>query len=130
MALASCDCSALVKLVVREPEPSALERSVRGYTVLSASALATVEVPRAAQRRGSELAIAAHRMLRSFAIAALGRDVQQRGALVGPAELSSLAATQLASALRLAQIDPVSVADDTRMLESAAMAGLRTSSAK
>ena len=98
--------------------------------MLTASALATVDVPRAAQRRGSELAIAAHRMLRSFAIVALGRDVQQRGALVGPADLSSLAATQLASELRLAQLDPVSVAYDTRMLESAAMAGLRTSSAK
>lgn len=71
-----------MKLVVRKPESSALERSLRGYNVLAASALAAVEVRRAVQRQGSELAITAHRMLRSFEIVALGRDVLQRGALV------------------------------------------------
>ena len=130
MTLAFCDSSALVKLVVREPESSALERSLRGYTVLAASALATVEVPRAVRGQGSEMAIAAHRMLRSFEIVALGRDVLQRAALVSPAELRSLAAIQLASALQLAHLDPVFVAYDKRMLEAAAVAGLRTSSPK
>ena len=128
MTVAFCDSSALVKLVVNESESSALQRSLQTYSVLMASTLATVEVPRAVRRRDPELTKLAHQMLRSFQMVALDRTVLQRAASLGPAEVRSLDAIQLASALRLAHLDPVFVAYDERLLSVASMAGLRTSS--
>ena len=130
MRVAFCDSSAFVKLVVKEPESSALELSHRGYAVLAASAVVTVDVPRAVRCRDPELATFANQLLRSFRIVALDQNVLQRAASIGPAILRSLDAIQLASALRLARLDPVFVAYDTRILQAAAMAGLRTSSPK
>jgi uncharacterized protein len=46
------DSSALVKLVVLEPESAALREFLRAHALRTSSALAEVEVPRALKRAG------------------------------------------------------------------------------
>ena len=130
MRVAFCDSSALIKLVVEEPESAALRGSLRGYDVLAASVLATVEVPHAVLRRDPELGARAHQTLRSFMMVALDQGVIHRAASLAPSGLRTLEAIQLACALTLSDLDPVLVAYDGRMLKAAETAGLRTLSPK
>ena len=58
------DSSALVKLVVEEPESSALGRYLRGHPVRASCALARVEVVRAVRPHGAPAMTKARQLLR------------------------------------------------------------------
>ena len=128
MRVAFCDSSALVKLIVDEPESAALRQDLGTYSRVMASELAEVEVPRAIRRRDPGRVALAHRLIRNLEIVTLDRSVMERAGALGPVELRSLDAIQLACALRLAQLDLVFIAYDRRILQAASAAGLRTSS--
>ena len=51
MSVAFCDSSALVKLIMEEPESGALRQSLETYSRVMARELAALEVPRAIRRR-------------------------------------------------------------------------------
>ena len=61
MSLVYLDSSALVKLVVAEPESSVLADFLRGWSERVSSAVALTEVPRALRRAGFGRASAAER---------------------------------------------------------------------
>ena len=126
MRTAFCDSSALVKLVVAEPESAALSRGLRAYSRLAASALSIVEVSRAVRRHDPSLEARAHRLLQSLNLVALDTNVLKRAALLNPSDLRSLDAVQLASALSVPELELDFVAYDKRVLRAAAQAGLRT----
>ena len=126
MRTAFCDSSALVKLVVAEPESSALSGSLRAYSRVTASALSVVEVLRAVGRHDPSLQVRAHRLFQSLHLVALDANVLKRAALLHPLDLRALDAIQLASALSVLELEPDFVAYDKRILRAATLAGLRT----
>ena len=126
MRVAFCDSSALVKLIVAEPESAALRQNLGTYSHVMASELAMVEVPRAIRRRDAGRIALAHRLIRNLETVTLNQSVIERAAALDPVELRSLDALQLACALRLAQHDPVFIAYDKRIVRAASAAGLRT----
>lgn len=125
MNVAFCDSSALVKLIVEEPESAALRQALGAYSKVIASELAAVEVPRAIRRRDPGRVALAHRLIRNLETVSVDRGVIERAAALDPADLRSLDALQLACALRLAQFDPDFIAYDKRIVRAASMAGLR-----
>ena len=126
MRVAFCDSSALVKLILDEPESTALRQNLETYSYVVASELAEVEVPRAVRRRDPNRVAMAQRLIRNVEIVCLDQSVLKRAAALDPEELRSLDALQLASALQLSSLDPVFIAYDERIVQAAAAAGLRT----
>ncbi|MCY4536437.1 MAG: type II toxin-antitoxin system VapC family toxin [Bryobacterales bacterium] len=126
MRLAFCDSSALVKLIVDEPESAALRQSLGAYSHVLASELAEVEVPRAVRRSDPGRVVLAQRLIRNLETVALDQSVIKRAASLDPVELRSMDAVQLACALRLGPLDPVFIAYDKRIIRAASAAGLRT----
>jgi uncharacterized protein len=97
------DSSALVKLVVPEQETSALRRLLRLWPRRSTSALAAVEVPRAARRHSNDAPVArrAEEVLAQIGQIAISREILSRAAELEPATLRALDAIHLVSALTL-----------------------------
>ena len=126
MTVAFCDSSALVELIVEEPESASLQRHLQTYSRVAASELATVEVVWTVRRRHSMEVGLAWRLIRSLELVSLDSSVIRVAASLEPPELRSLDALQVASALRLSQFDPVFVAYDVRAAQAASHAGLRT----
>lgn len=124
MNVAFCDSSALVKLIVEEPESAALRQALGACSKVIASELAAVEVPRAIRRRDPARVALAHRLIRNLETVAVDRGVIERAAALDPGDLRSPDALQLACALRLAQFDPDFIAYDKRIVRAASMAGL------
>jgi len=123
------DTSALVKLVVREPESEALEHELHHWTDGASSALARIELPRAVRRRldnDRPSLIELWGLLAATAEVPLSDEVIGIAARLDPARLGSLDAIHLASALSLgAAVGALITYDD--VLESAARdAGLST----
>lgn len=123
------DSSALVKLVVREPESAALEQELRDWRDGASSALAWIELPRAVRRRMGEDApslFVLWAMLAATSEVPITDDVISIAARLEPEQLGSLDAIHLASALTLgADVDAFITYDD--VLEDAARrAGLQT----
>lgn len=121
------DSSALVKLVLTEPE----SRSLRDYIEdrrLVTSEIALVEVVRAekvADPPASPIASAIS-LFDRIELVAVTRDLLRRAAELTSERLRSLDAIHLATALEL-EPDEL-VAYDQRLLEAAQAAGLRTAS--
>ncbi len=128
MKVAFCDSSALVKLIVEEPESRALRQGLQAYSKVVASQLATVEVLQAIRRRDPERVAVARRLMRNLETVTIHREVIERAASLDPADVRSLDALQVACALHLAELDPVFIAYDKRTLRPASLAGLRVSS--
>ncbi len=126
MRLAFCDSSALVKLIVDEPESAALRQSLGAYSHVLASELAEVEVPRAVRRSDPGKVLLAQRLIRNLETVTLDQSVIKRATSLDPVELRSMDAVQLACALQLAPLDPVFIAYDKRIIRAASAAGLRT----
>ena len=124
--VAFCDSSALVKLILQEPESASLRQHLQAYSRVAASELAAAEVVRAVRRRDSTKVGLARRLIRSLDLICLDSSVIQSAASLDPPELRSLDALQVASALRLSPLDPVFVAYDVRASRAASHAGLRT----
>ncbi len=96
--VAYLDSSAIVKLVVREPESEALRRHLRLRQPLASSALARVEVARAVLHLGSGALRAAADALSRIDLIRVSDQVLAQAATLEPAEIRSLDAVHLASA--------------------------------
>jgi predicted nucleic acid-binding protein len=97
------DSSALVKLVVLEPESAALREFLRAHALRLSSALAEVEVPRALSRAGYGAAERrrATEVLARIALIDVDRRILRSAAALAPPDLRSLDAIHLATALSL-----------------------------
>ena len=120
------DSSAIVKLIVREPESAALKQRLASTGEWISSALARVEVLRTLRRRNltEEAVRNAERMLSRMALVPLDDRVLSAAAEVGPGSLRSLDALHLATALSVFGLDSF-VTYDQRLFAAASAAGLR-----
>lgn len=120
------DSSALVKLVVLEPESAPLRAFLRTHVLRMSSALAEVEVPRALRRAG--YGAAEHRraieMLARIALVDIDRQILRSAAALGPPGLRSLDAIHLATALSVSQDLAGIVTYDERLSVAAGDAGV------
>jgi predicted nucleic acid-binding protein len=125
-SFAYLDSSALVKLVVAEPETRALRAHVAGRP-LGSSEIALVEVVRACKRAGAPtVERAARRLVSGAFLVRVDRALLERAAELTSGRLRSLDAIHLASALHVRPDELI--AYDRRLLEAAAGAGLTVSS--
>ena len=122
-----CDSSALVKLVVEEPESEALDEwlSLQRGVQLTSSVLARTEVVRAVGRYGEKWAAAAQDLLTTVTVVELDQTLADEAALLGSPGLRTLDALHLASALRIEQAITAFVAYDHRLAEAARSKGLQ-----
>lgn len=116
-----CDTSALIKLFVQEAESAAL-RDALSNRDLAVSQLGLLETIRGAARL--KVAIQPERFA-AFNLIAITSEVVLRAASLPPAEMRSLDAIHLASALQLGDECEGIVTYDRRMQEAARLAGLR-----
>ena len=101
MAAVYLDSSAIVKLIIREPESEALRRYLRGRTPRVSSSLARSEVMRALLFYGESARKAGLRTLANLDLIRVdNRLLDLAGALL-PSELRTLDAIHLATAQRL-----------------------------
>jgi predicted nucleic acid-binding protein len=103
VSLVYLDSSALVKLVVREPESLALMEFLRERPDRVSSALVLAEVPRALRRArfGAAERRRAREILARVALVDIDRRALAAAAAIGPPALSTLDAIHLATALAL-----------------------------
>jgi len=122
------DSSALVKLVVAEPESEALRRHLRGNVRLVSSAVALVEVPRAVSLANpSPAALAdAWRQLDEVVLVQVDEERLRAAATIGLPRLRALDAIHLACAVEVGPDELL--AYDRRLLDAAARAGLAATS--
>ena len=120
------DSSALVKLVVDEPESATLETWLSGRAPLSvtASDLVKVEVIRAVARADSAGVPRARTLLAGVDLVPVSRDLLETAADLGPPSLRSLDAIHLATALSLGSALDAFVVYDERLARAATEAGL------
>jgi predicted nucleic acid-binding protein len=114
------DASALVKLVVLEPESSALRRFLRRHPQRITSALSRVEVLRAVRAQGSTAQRRASQVLARVAELRLDDAVLDAASRLDPVVLRSLDAIHIASAQALEDDLTAVVTYDRRMLEALA----------
>ncbi len=112
------DSSALVKLVVAEPESAALRGYLAGRPDRVSSALARVEVPRAVRLHGRRALARAGRLLGRVRLLCLDDALLDEAAGLGPEVLRSLDAIHLASARTLGDELEAVVTYDRRMAEA------------
>lgn len=96
------DTSAFIKLVRSEPESAALRRELAGGELLS-SALLVVEGRRVARRYGELAARRVRAGLTAVTLLPLDHGILEAAAELDPAELRSLDALHLATALSLGE---------------------------
>jgi uncharacterized protein len=117
------DSSAIVKLVVAEPESKALRRYLARRQPLVSSALARTEVARALMLAGAEAVARGHQALRSIQLLRVNDRVLSEAGRMEPAELRSLDAIHLASVSQLGAAVKQIVTYDERMARAAAALG-------
>jgi predicted nucleic acid-binding protein len=128
MPLTYLDSSAIVKLVITEPESDALRRHLRRRRPLVSSALARTEVLRALLPAGDAAVAAGRAVLAGIDLARVNdRILNAAGALL-PHDLRSLDAIHVATALELRDEVGQVVTYDDRMVLAARAFGLRTAS--
>jgi uncharacterized protein len=120
------DTSALVKLVVPEPESAALRAELSQWSRRVSSALVRAELIRASVRVGTGARRLAERMLATLDLIAVDDAILDAAGRLRPPELRTLDAIHLASAQVLGSALGGLVAYDTRLLESAKAARLPT----
>lgn len=119
------DASAIVKLVVSEPESVALRCELARDAEWVSSALARVEVLRALRRTGAtaDSLQFAEELMDRIALVAVDQPILNAAASAEPAGLQSLDSLHLATALSLAGLDAF-VSYDPRLGAAAVAAGL------
>ena len=120
------DTSAFVKLVRSEPESAALRRALAGRELLS-SALLVVEGRRAARRYGELAARRARAGLATVTLLPLDQGILDAAADLDPAELRSLDALHLATAMSLGGDLERLYCYDTRLAGAAQTVGIEVS---
>lgn len=116
------DTSALVKLIVDEPESAALRRYLADILTdtLFTAALTRTELVRAARRINTAAVTEARRALSGIAIVTMTTAILDAAANLDPPLLRSLDAIHLATALRAGGDLRAVVTYDTLMAEAAA----------
>ncbi len=117
------DSSAIVKLVVEEPQSAALQGFLDGFDALASCGLARVEVPRAVADRGLDSVIRARRMLEAMHLVQLG-DALLDAAGDLRVGLRSLDAIHVAAALQLGDDVDCLVTYNRRMATAGAAMGM------
>ena len=117
------DSSAIVKLVVREPESAALARYLRGRRPIAASALARVEVMRVALSFDVVVQARALEVLSRIELIRLNDRVLGVASTLLPPEMRSLDAIHLATASLLGDQLGRVVTYDERMADAARALG-------
>jgi len=117
------DSSAIVKLVVAEPESRALRRFLSRRQPLVSSALARTEVARALMPSGPEAVSRGEDVLRRIQLLRINDRLLREAGLIEPADLRSLDAIHLVSARRLGPSVRQIVTYDSRMAEAARASG-------
>ena len=112
------DSSALVKLVVPEPESDALRAELARWDRHVSSALARVEVVRACARVDDKAGRIAEQIVGALDLIALDERVLEEAALLRPVELRSLDSIHLSSALLLGDALGVALVYDERLMEA------------
>jgi uncharacterized protein len=122
------DASALVKLILTEPETSALRRHLRAGHRKVTNEIAVIEVTRAAGLAdpSPQTRAETRRLLEETDLVQIDRDLIHDAAGLASQRLRTLDALHLATALR-AQPGEL-VAYDQRLLDAAAEAGLTVAS--
>ena len=95
------DSSAIVKLVVPEAETKALRELLKSWPERVSSVVARIEVERVARRIGAGAVRRARSVLSRIALVDLDEPVVRVAAALEPAELRSLDAIHLATAISL-----------------------------
>jgi len=117
------DSSAIVKLVVAEPESKALRRYLACRQPLVSSALARTEVTRALLPSGPEAVARGYEALRRIQLLRVNDRVLSEAGPMEPSELRSLDAIHLASARQLGAAVRQIVTYDERMAGAAEALG-------
>ena len=125
MAATYLDSSALVKLAVAEPESGALRRYLRRRRPMVSSALARTEVLRALLLEGDEGLARGRTVLTRVELIRVNDRILNAAATLLPADVRSLDAIHLATALQLATDLGRVVTYDERMLDAAKRLGIR-----
>jgi uncharacterized protein len=118
------DSSAYVKLPLQEAEHEALLVELANWDGYVSSALMAVEAIRACARYGRSHPAAARSFLEGLALLPLDDAVLDEAASLDPAELRSLDALHLATALSVRDEIGVFVTYDQRLADAAADRGL------
>jgi len=114
------DSSAIVKLVVREPESTALRRYLRSDEARFSCGLARVEVVRAVRPHGARAVSRARAVLGRIDLLRLDDALLDAAARMDPSSLRSLDAIHLAAAMALGNDLAALVTYDVRMADAAA----------
>ena len=122
------DSSAIVKLVVAEPESQALRAHLRRRRPLVSSALARTEVLRALLPAGGIAMSRSREVLRRLDLVRINDRVLDMAGTLEPAQVRSLDAIHLATAQLLGEDLAQVVTYDDRMAEAARSLGLKTTS--
>ena len=123
--VAYLDASAVVKLMVREAETTALRRRLKDWPHRVSSALLRVELLRTVRRAGlPRLMEGARQHLARIDLIRLDDDILERAAEIEPPTVRSLDAIHLATALGFGKDIGAVVTYDTRMSEAAQALGL------
>jgi uncharacterized protein len=120
------DSSALVKLVIPEPETGALRAEISLWERRVSSALVRTEVVRACARVSVTARRVAERVVASLDLLAIDDAVLEAAARLKPLELRTLDAVHIASAQVLGAALGAVAAYDTRLIEGARAARLNT----
>ena len=121
------DSSALVKLVIQEPETPALRTHLSGDVVLASSQLALVEVPRATAIADPSAGVRAEteRLLSRCALVEVTERLLREAAALAGTDVRTLDAIHLATAQRLQPHELVVY--DLRLQRAASRAGFAIS---
>jgi uncharacterized protein len=122
------DSSAIVKLVVAEPESRALRAHLRRRKPLLSSALARTEVVRALLPAGAIAMARGREVLRRLDLIRINDRVLDMAGTLEPAQVRSLDAIHLATAQLLGEDLGQIITYDDRMADAARSLGLKTTS--
>jgi predicted nucleic acid-binding protein len=123
--VAYIDASAMVKLVVSEPQSEALAAAIDlEWPYLAASEILAVETSRAVSRVGDIPRGLISRRLQSVALLPLTAEIRKTAARVGPVGLRTLDAIHLATALAASDRIGAVLTYDARLSDACAAVGL------
>lgn len=126
--LAYLDASALVKLVLDEPESEGLRRALHAWPRRATSRLAVVELIRGIRRTEPRLEPLARQVLAGVDLVADTERILMAAAHLDPPRIRTLDAVHLATALRERSVVTAFVSYDRTQLEAAAALGLPVTS--
>jgi hypothetical protein len=122
--VAYLDSSALIKLVIPEPESERLRGELRRWDRHASSALARTEVVRAAARVDLAAREPAGRVVQALSLIAVTDEILDRAASLEPLVLRSLDAIHLSSAIALGDVLGPLVTYDVDLGDAARAAGI------